>query len=103
MIRDPIEQTGEPAGLCDRCGKLGYLGIGRASVFGDEYWCEDCRQSRNPRMNEQRETKLRAEIARLRAALMFYADIETYRGHGMQDAAIIHDGGQIARRALEEK
>ena len=57
-------------------------------------------------MNEQRgerETKLREEIGRLRTALAFYADIETYRGHGMQDAVIIHDGGQIARRALEEK
>ena len=57
-------------------------------------------------MNEQRgerETKLREEIGRLRTALAFYADIETYRGHGMQDAVIIHDGGQIARRALTGK
>jgi len=44
-----------------------------------------------------------AEIDRLRATLQFYADIETYRGHGMQDAEIIHDGGQNARRALEGK
>ena len=57
-------------------------------------------------MNElrgERETKLREEIGRLRAALTFYADIETYRGHGMQDAVIIHDGGQIARDALGTK
>ena len=46
---------------------------------------------------------LQEENRRLHQALVFYADIETYRGHGMQDAAIIHDGGQIARRALEEK
>lgn len=47
--------------------------------------------------------ELHADNERLRAALGFYANIETYRGHGMQDAEIIHDGGQIARRALEKK
>lgn len=43
-IRDPIEKSGKPAGLCDLCGKLGYLEIGRVNSFSlrSEWWCEDC-------------------------------------------------------------
>jgi hypothetical protein len=41
-VRDPIEQAGKPAGLCDLCGKLGYLEIGRIHWLRPEWWCETC-------------------------------------------------------------
>ena len=44
--------------------------------------------------------RLQNRMDKLTEALVFYANIETYRGHGMQDALIRHDGGQIARDAL---
>ena len=53
MMRDPIEQASEPAGICDCCGKLGSLDIGLASVFGNEYWCEDCRNAIEPKREDE--------------------------------------------------
>jgi len=41
-MRDPIEEISKHIGLCDRCGKRGYLEIGRLHCLRPEWWCEDC-------------------------------------------------------------
>ena len=40
-IRDPIEEAGKPAGLCDICGKLGDLTIARP-IYAEMAICEEC-------------------------------------------------------------
>lgn len=49
-MRDPVEKAGEPAGLCDCCGRLGRLGIGICAAWmAPEWWCEDCRNACEPK------------------------------------------------------
>jgi hypothetical protein len=47
-MRNSIEETGK-LGLCDRCGKLDHLEIGRIHWLRPEWWCENCRYAVEPK------------------------------------------------------
>ena len=54
VVHDPIENAGEPVGICDCCGKLGNLDVGLVSIFGQfEFWCEDCRNAIEPKEDRE--------------------------------------------------
>lgn len=51
----------------------------------------------------EHDAEQRAEIARLREALQFYADPQSYGIHGGSSARIMADAGQTAKHALAKE